>query len=168
MEETLKAWDYASTNSEVVVQDLCTLSTHLPTVIRLLIMSVQAPTASPTGGHPPTTPPRQSRSQKPLVNHLNNWLKANERQDAACIAQSMLDHVTEVERNKAVRLAREEDVYANGFLDGAELEAFKNNMEQDVEELFQSSQDSLNLESNVYPSSSLSALPPSLKKKVVK
>ena len=80
----------------------------------------------------------------------------------------MLDHVMDVERNKAVRLAREEDVYANGFLDSAKLEAFINNMEQDVEELFQSSQDSLNLESNVYPSSSLSALPPSLKKKVVK
>ena len=80
----------------------------------------------------------------------------------------MLDRVTEVERNKAVMLAREEDVYVNGFLDSAELEAFKNNMEQDVEELFQSSQDSLNLESNIYLSSPLSALPPPPKKKVVK
>ena len=67
LEEVLRAWDCASIDSEVVVQDFCTLSTDLLRVIRLLIISVQAPTASPTGGPPSNTPPRQSRSRQPLV-----------------------------------------------------------------------------------------------------
>ena len=136
LEKVLRVWDCVSTNSEEVVQDLCILTTYLLTVIHLLIMLVQAPTASPTGGHPSITSFRQSYSQKSLVNHLNNWLKVNKWQDATCITLSILNYVIEVKRNKAVRLAQEENVYANKFLDSAELEAFKNNIELDVQKLF--------------------------------
>ena len=83
--------------------------------------------------------------------------------------QSLIDNVKEVERNKVFRAVREEDLYVDGFLDGVESEAFKSTMDQEVEEVFQSSQDSLNLDTNVYPSSPLSVLPPSTpKKKTVK
>ena len=121
----------------------------------MLITLVQASVAS-LSDSPPATPRRSERS---IVNHLNAWLKNTESQDNACIAQSFLDHVKEVERNKAASLAIEEDIYEG------ELEGFKNTMDLEVEEVFQSSQNSLGSESNVYPSSPLSVLPPKSQKK---
>ena len=123
-EKVQRVWDWRSTNTEVVAHDICTFPILLSS-IRLLIMSVQASIASLSDSLP-TTP---RHSQRPLVNHLDTWLKNNERQDNACIAQSIINHVAEVERNKAVRLAREEDVYHTGFVNDVELKAFKNFMD---------------------------------------
>ena len=129
-------------------------------------MSVQAPITTPTESAP-STPPRGCREL--FVDHLQVWLKNCDHQGEACTEQYIINHVKKLNRQKAVRLAQEENLYADRFLDSAKLETFKNELEQEAEEVFQSSQDSINLKHNIYSSSPLSALPPlSSKKKTLK
>ena len=106
MQETAQgARDRRSTITEVVVHDFCTFC-RSPPITDLLILSIMIPIASLSDSA--LAIPR--RSQRPIINHLEAWLKNDERQDNACVVQSIIDHATEVERNKAVRLAMEEGV----------------------------------------------------------
>ena len=80
-------------------------------------------------------------------------MKENDHQDKACFEQSIIDHVKELEQEKVVALAREEDHDASGFMDGVGLEAFKNDVNQEVKRmrLFGGLSISLTSDENISP-----------------
>ena len=100
-------------------------------------------------------PQIQTPSDIDIEGSFAGWLKQVEVQDQACIEQSLQDHVTKLNRAKAIRKATEEDCYYEGYADAHELQS---GLRQEAKEYTASSQDTLQL-ADPRPSSPLSVIP---------